>query len=139
MYTGGMMHRRAWILALFAGASLLAQNKPAEAEKKLSADELKELLEKKDVFFLDVREPKELEELGTIKGYVNIPLGQLEKRTAEVPKDKLIVTACNRGVRAANAAAILRKNGYKVIGSCGLAEWKEKNYPLTYPKQSEKK
>jgi rhodanese-related sulfurtransferase len=59
----------------------------------LSADELKELLEKKDVFFLDVREPKELEELGTIKGYVNITLDQLEKRIAEVPKNKLIVTA----------------------------------------------
>jgi len=54
---------------------------------------LKELLEKRDVFFLDVREPKELEELGTIKGYVNIPLDQLEKRVAEVPKNKLIVTA----------------------------------------------
>jgi len=26
-----------------------------------------------------------------------------------------------------------------VIGSCGLAEWKEKNYPLIYPKQGEKK
>ena len=36
---------------------------------------------------------KELEELGTIKGYVNIPLDQLEKRIAEVPKNKLIVTA----------------------------------------------
>ena len=93
MYTGGMMHRRSWIFTAFAGASLLGQNKPAEEEKKLSADELKELLEKKDVFFLDVREPKELEELGTIKGYVNIPLDQLEKRVAEVPKNKLIVTA----------------------------------------------
>jgi len=44
-----------------------------------------------------------------------------------------------RGGRAARAAAILRKNGYKVIGSCGLAEWKERNYPLIYPKQGEKK
>jgi rhodanese-related sulfurtransferase len=40
-----------------------------------------------------VREPKELAELGTIKGYVNIPLGQLESRLSEIPKDKLIVTA----------------------------------------------
>jgi len=40
-----------------------------------------------------VREPKELTELGTIKGYVNIPLGQLESRLSEIPKDKLIVTA----------------------------------------------
>ena len=93
MYTGGMMYRRSWILTSVAAASLLGQNKSGEEEKKLSADELKELVEKKDVFFLDVREPKELEELGTIKGYVNIPLDQLEKRIAEVPKNKLIVTA----------------------------------------------
>ena len=93
MYTGGMMYRRSWILTSLAGVSMLGQNKSAEEEKKLSADELKELIEKKDVFFLDVREPKELEELGTIKGYVNIPLDQLEKRIAEVPKNKLIVTA----------------------------------------------
>lgn len=67
--------------------------KPENKTKTLSADELKELLEKKQVFFLDVREPKELEELGTIKGYVNIPLGQIESRISEIPKDKLIVTA----------------------------------------------
>jgi len=93
MYTVGMMHRRSWIVGCFAGASLLGQNKSADEEKKLSADELKALIEKKEVFFLDVREPKELEELGTIKGYVNIPLDQLEKRIAEVPKNQLIVTA----------------------------------------------
>lgn len=65
----------------------------AQTSKALSADELKNLLEKKNTFFLDVREPKELEELGTIKGYVNIPLGQLENRLSELPKDKLIITA----------------------------------------------
>ncbi len=86
------MHRRSWILTSLT-VVLLGQNKPAEEEKKLSANELRELLDKKDVFFLDVREPKELEELGTIKGYVNIPLDQLEKRISEVPKNKLIVTA----------------------------------------------
>ena len=88
------MHRRTWILtSLSAAGTLLGQKQPHEEEKSLSADELKELLEKKKIFFLDVREPKELTELGTIKGYVNIPLGQLEGRLAEIPKDKLIVTA----------------------------------------------
>jgi len=89
------MYRRTWILTSLAGTGILmAQNKPSEQqEKQLSADELKDLLEKKKVYFLDVREPKELEELGTIKGYVNIPLTQLEKRLSEIPKDKLIVTA----------------------------------------------
>ena len=83
------------ILASLAFTALLAaqQSKSESTESKLSADELKDLLEKKNVFFLDVREPKELEELGTIKGYVNIPLGQLENRLSEIPKDKLIITA----------------------------------------------
>jgi rhodanese-related sulfurtransferase len=87
------MDRRSWIM-LFSGGILLGQNKaPEQEEKQLSADELKAALEKKNVFFLDVRQPKELEELGTIKGYVNIPLDQLEKRLSEIPKDKLIITA----------------------------------------------
>jgi len=62
--------------------------------KQLSADELKKIIdEKKKFFFLDVREPKELEELGTLKGYVNIPVTQLETRYKEIPKDALVITA----------------------------------------------
>jgi rhodanese-related sulfurtransferase len=65
----------------------------SNAPKTISADELEKLLERKDgLFFLDVREPGEIERLGSVKGYVNIPLGQLEARLKEIPKDKLIVT-----------------------------------------------
>jgi rhodanese-related sulfurtransferase len=72
-------------LLLFAGLSLVGQN--------LSTEELEKYLkDSKKVFFLDVREPKEIEELGSVEGYVNIPLGQLESRLKEVPKDKLIIT-----------------------------------------------
>jgi predicted sulfurtransferase len=60
---------------------------------KMASDDVLALVEKGEVFFLDVREPKELEELGTFEGYVNIPVGQLEKRLGEVPKDKAIITA----------------------------------------------
>lgn len=60
---------------------------------KMTSDEVMARLEKGDVFFLDVREPRELAELGTFEGYVNIPLGQLEKRLGEIPKDKPIITA----------------------------------------------
>jgi hypothetical protein len=60
---------------------------------KMASDEVMALLEKGEVFFLDVREPSELEELGTLEGYVNIPLGQIEKRLTEIPKDKAIITA----------------------------------------------
>ena len=60
---------------------------------KMASDDVLTLLEKGEVFFLDVREPKELEELGTFEGYVNIPLGQIEARLKEIPKDKAIITA----------------------------------------------
>ena len=60
---------------------------------KMASDDVMALLEKGEVFFLDVREATELEELGTLEGYVNIPLAQLEKRLGELPKDKAILTA----------------------------------------------
>jgi hypothetical protein len=62
-------------------------------DRRVSAEEIDKYIQEKKVFFLDVREPKELEELGTLEGYYNIPVGELEKRLGELPKDKLILTA----------------------------------------------
>lgn len=87
------MRRRDLMFALPAltAARSLAAESPA---KNLSTEELEKLLEKREnLFFLDVREPDEIKQLGSIEGYVNIPLGQLESRLKEVPKDKLIITA----------------------------------------------
>jgi rhodanese-related sulfurtransferase len=75
---------RAIVLMILAGMSMLAQT--------LTTEELEKYQKDKKVFMLDVREPKEIEELGSVEGYVNIPLGQLESRLNEVPKDKLIIT-----------------------------------------------
>ncbi len=87
--------RRIFLKAVFGVAGvvgLFGQDQPKAP--KLSADDLKKMVDNKTkFFFLDVREPKELEDLGTMKGFVNIPLGQLEKRMAEIPKDSVVVTA----------------------------------------------
>ena len=64
-----------------------------DESKRVAADDIDKLLADGKVLLLDVREPKELEELGTIADSVNIPLGQLEKRLGELPKDRLILTA----------------------------------------------
>jgi predicted sulfurtransferase len=60
---------------------------------RISASELAEILRDQDFLFLDVREPAEIEELGTIQGYVNIPVSQLADRLEELPRDKPILTA----------------------------------------------
>jgi len=73
---------------------------------------------------LDVREPAECER-GMIPGAVGIPLGQLRKRLAELPRDRLIVTYCAVGMRGYLAERILRANGFKAGNlSGGLATWK---------------
>ena len=78
-----------------SGSSGAGQAAPAAKPQapKMASDEVMALIEKGEVFFLDVREPKELEELGTLEGYVNIPVGQIEARLSEIPKDKAIITA----------------------------------------------
>lgn len=83
--------RGQWLTAL-AAALGFAQTK--SDTKQMTPEEVARAFEnEKNLFFLDVREPKEIEELGTLKGYVNIPISQLEKRLSEIPKDKLVITA----------------------------------------------
>ena len=73
---------------------------------------------------LDVREDSELVETGTVKGAIHIPLGQLEARLGELPKDKVILTACRGGGRASRALTLLESKGFKTAGFCGLGDYK---------------
>jgi len=101
----------------------------------ISADSLKQLLDSDPgVLFIDVRSNGEIERDGTVEGFIHIPIGSLEQRYSEIPKDKKIVVACSRGVRAARGAAILQNHGYENVLSTGLAEYKAKGYELIYPK-----
>lgn len=99
--------------------------------KRVNADAIDALIAKGDVVVLDVRDAKELEELGTLKGVIHIPLNQLESRLGELPKDKVILTACNSGGRASRAMTLLETKGFKTAGFCGLRDYKG---PKVHPK-----
>ena len=60
---------------------------------RVRAPDLDSVLAGQNVVLLDVREPWELEKFGTRKGYINIPLAELEDRLDELPIDKTILTA----------------------------------------------
>ena len=55
------------------------------------ADLKKKLDSSKKPIVIDVREKKEIAESGMIPGAVHIPMGQVEKRTSEFPKNAEIV------------------------------------------------
>lgn len=62
-------------------------------DRRVKAENIDALMANADTILLDVREPKEIEELGGYEGAINIPVAQLEKRLGELPKDKTILTA----------------------------------------------
>jgi len=66
---------------------------------------------------VDVRNPDEFKQ-GHAKGAVNIPLGNLGKKTAQLQKEnQLIILCCRSGARAGNAASILQGVGIKSINA----------------------
>jgi len=122
------MTRRLAVLALalatFAvGATPLRAQTPDPA-RRVDPANIDALIADGKTVVLDVREPNELEETGTVKGAIHIPLGQLEARLGELPKDKVILTACRGGGRASRAMALLEAKGFKTAGFCGLADYK---------------
>jgi predicted sulfurtransferase len=77
-----------------AAAQPPTQQMPAMSEdKRVQVENIDTVMAKGDVILLDVRDPKEIYELGGYEGAINIPLPQLEKRLGELPKDKTILTA----------------------------------------------
>ena len=63
-------------------------------------------------FLLDVREPMELAVESEPRA-INIPLGQLRARLAELPRDREILVICRSGQRAYYATRMLLQKGFK--------------------------
>jgi len=80
-------------------------------------------------FILDVRQPEEWAD-AHIPGSTLIPLGDLEGRINEVPKDQEIVVVCRSGNRSAQGRDILKQAGFTQVTSMagGLNEWKADGY-----------
>ena len=98
-----------------------------EAKKSIetiSADKAKELAEKKEITFIDVRDIRELWKEGTIKDSIHIPRGMIEFwldpsssyfKTNKIKDIKKMVLFCALGWRSALAANSLVAMGFKNV------------------------
>ncbi|MCE9612213.1 MAG: FAD-dependent oxidoreductase [Chthoniobacter sp.] len=68
-------------------------------------------------YLLDVRDPDELEDFGQLPGAVNIPLVQLRDRLGELPRNRRIVTFCQKGQRGYLAACALQGSGFDDVAN----------------------
>lgn len=96
-------------------AANVLRNKMDGYMEGVSVQDVHEMQQKKhDFLFLDVRSPKEYEQV-RLPGSTLIPLGSLRGRLGELPKDKEIVTFCKISLRGYEAALILKAAGFQRV------------------------
>ena len=66
---------------------------------------------------LDVRDADELAEFGKLQNAVNIPLAQLRDRLGELPRNRRIITYCQKGQRGYLAACALHGHGFENVAN----------------------
>ena len=132
------------VLALFASVRTVAERHLAEVDRivrgyfedrddmePVTREELVGRMRDGLVTVIDVRPPDEFA-LGHVLGAINIPLGNLEGRLAEIDADREIVAYC-RGpwcVLSFEAVAVLRKRGFTARRlEDGLPEWRAAGMP----------
>ena len=98
----------------------------------ISRDELVDRLREGSVTLLDVR-PQDEFALGHLQGAWNVPIGELEKRLADLPMNQEFVAYC-RGpycVLSFEAVATLRAKGYRIRRlEDGYPEWSAAGLPV---------
>jgi rhodanese-related sulfurtransferase len=94
--------------------------------------ELRRRMRDGDVTVIDVR-PEEEYQAGHIPGALAIPVAQIKRRLAEIPKKRDVVAYC-RGpycVFSVEAVGILRKHGYRARRTNeGFPDWRASGLPI---------
>jgi rhodanese-related sulfurtransferase len=103
-----------------------------EQVETLTAAELLRRLRKEDAIVLDVR-PVEEYRAGHIRGARSIPIRELQRRLAELPKKTEVVAYC-RGpycVYADEAVSLLRRRGFRARRlDTGFPDWRAAGHPV---------
>jgi hydroxyacylglutathione hydrolase len=118
-------------------AAALAEVGPLEKVPQMTTAELAERLGNGGsgaVTVLDVRERGEWE-AGHIAGAVNVPLGHLTDRVAELERDRPLVLHCQSGGRSSVAASLLRAHGFNNVINLadGFTGWQRRGLPVERP------
>ena len=98
---------------------------------RIDADALAPRLQNGEVTVIDVRNRTEYE-AGHLPGSLHIPVGYLEERLAEIPREKPIVVQCQSGARSAIATSVLQRLGVENASNLtgGFLAWQAAGYEV---------
>src|SRR5689334_8342983 len=93
---------------------------PMPELSEIAPAELKQRLENGErPLLVDVREPWEVA-AASLAGAINIPMGDLPSRLSELDPDRETIVMCHHGVRSAQVAMYLARNGFgRVVNLAG--------------------
>lgn len=119
----------------FCGVPVDNHNRPGlPAELEITPGELAQRLKAGEpLTVVDVREPVELQ-VSCMEQAVNIPLGQLAQRLAELDPARETVLFCRTGVRSARALGILVSAGFQRVKNLrgGINAWAREVDPALF-------
>ena len=119
-----------WFSASAVGEWASANGAPLSVIPQVTAQDLAQSLKHGAVTLIDVRNPGEWS-AAHIDGATHIPLGRLNERLSEIPRDKPIVLQCAAGARSMIGASILKARGVdRVINLIGgFGAWSKAGLP----------
>lgn len=103
----------------------------------LTASDLRDVIGKREITLLDVREEDEYAS-GHIAGALNIYVGNVEAEARNIQSKHPVVVTCSWGGRSSLAASILRRSGFKDVFNLlgGMQAWKALGLPMESSPQS---
>ena len=126
----GLDHAAAWYETSVV-AAWTASGKPLGTIAKTDAASVAVRLAREEVTVIDVRNRTEFE-AGHLPGALHIPVGHLEARLAEIPRDKPIIVQCQSGARSAIATSVLQRLGVTTATDLagGFTAWEQSGFPV---------
>ena len=116
------------LITLLACATLAA----AAVARSIPPQEAFALLkERRNIYLLDVRTQQEYQQAHLIDAHL-IPIDQVERRVAELPKDRPILVYCAVGSRSAQVFNYLARRGFVEVYNLdgGIYAWAQRGYPV---------
>lgn len=103
-------------IAIFLMVGAIACN----AQQQVNVQTFEQAMHQKEVVVVDVRTAEEFNS-GHIEGAANIDIysNTFEQQIKQLSKTKTVLVYCRSGSRSAQAASIIRKNGYQVMDLAG--------------------
>ena len=125
------------IILVVASLTTFACDQAANAQvKKITSQELVDLMEKEEVQLVDVRTPEETEN-GMIAGAQNINFRDpdFKENISKLDKNKPVAVYCGAGGRSGKTSEMLKDLGFKEIYdlSGGFSQWQDEEFPVYVP------